>query len=514
MAQLLLEKELQKYFGYPTFRPGQKEIIQDVLEGTDVLGVLPTGSGKSVCYQLPAMLLEGLTIVVSPLISLMIDQVKQLRAMRVPGVTTLNSFMDVRQRQQVLKNLHRYKLLYVSPELLTHPATVAHFKNVRVSLFVIDEAHCISQWGHEFRPDYLKLSTVLDTLEQPTTLALSATVTPEVQQDIIFSLKKPNMKKRIYPMDRPNIVLALEKVNSDEEKIEKIIRLLNTYTVPALIYFSSKKTAEKTAAILAKAFSDRHVTFYHGGMEQTDRIAVQQQFMNDQLDIICCTSAFGMGINKDNIRLIIHYHLPMQKESYIQEAGRAGRDGELSLSLLLFTNQDIHIPEQLIKQELPEEETVFRVFQYMTALYNLGKPFPEDLYMENQFELNEIQWRFLKFQLEKHDMIKGNYIHLTTEKSKKAYHSILAFIRERHDWKMKKLEEMVQWVNSKSCLRESLYAEFQSSFSPPIGPCCSRCGLDWGKLPLLEKKNKVISYNDWQQQLKYILQVGEDIETE
>ncbi|WP_077299630.1 DEAD/DEAH box helicase [Virgibacillus pantothenticus] len=209
-----LKQKLTDYFGYDSFRQGQLEIIDDILTGENVLGVLPTGSGKSVCYQLPAMLLDGITIVVSPLISLMMDQVKQLKAKRWKRVTAINSFMDRKEREQVLQSLHTYQLIYVSPELLQQEMFQSRLKTLHVRLFVIDEAHCISQWGHEFRPDYMRLKQIIAHCNYPPILALSATATPKVQTDIIDSLGGLPFTKHIYPIDRTNIAFCIQKVTS------------------------------------------------------------------------------------------------------------------------------------------------------------------------------------------------------------------------------------------------------------------------------------------------------------
>src|SRR5690625_2850765 len=356
-----LNNYLLKYFNYSAFQKGQREIIEDILAGNDVLGVLQTGSGKSLCYQLPAKILPGITIVVSPLISLMIDQVRQVKAFYFKEVVALHSFLDWKEKRGILNNLHLYKLVYVSPELLQNKDILQRFRQLKVSLFVIDEAHCISQWGYDFRTDYLRLTKVIQTLNNPTILALTGTATPEVQNDIMSNLDRIDMKCHIYPMVRQNISLITHHINGGEaQKFEMLTNLVSTYHQPTIIYFSSRKMTEQTAIKLSHKLPYKNIAFYHGGMESTDRLKIQQQFMNEQLDIICCTSAFGMGINKKNIRFVIHYHMPTQIESYIQEIGRAGRDGKESVSILLYRNGDEQLPYQIIENELPtEQEIVF-----------------------------------------------------------------------------------------------------------------------------------------------------------
>jgi ATP-dependent DNA helicase RecQ len=505
-----LENELKKRFNYPSFRTGQKQMIQDVLNGEDVLGVLPTGSGKSICYQLPAMLMKGVTIVVSPLISLMLDQVKQLRANHFKQVIALNSFLDPIERKRAIDQLHTYKMIYLSPELLQQEFILQKLEQLHVSLFVIDEAHCISQWGHEFRPDYLKLDQVIYRLDNPTTLALSATCPPHVQENIIQALNKQNMKKHIYPMDRTNITFSIEHVTDDNEKMDHIYHLLKTYQVPTLIYFNNRKTAEECVGRLVKKLPERRIAFYHGGMEPMDRIIIQQQFMNSQLDVICCTNAFGMGINKRDIRLIIHYHFPLQLESFIQEVGRAGRDGKQSVSLLLYSPKDVAIPNRLIQSELPSDGQVRAVIHFLRNEWKKNhKIHLDDSQIIKLFQMNETQWRFLYYQLEKHDMIKGNRIVYDEYNWKQAFLSIQAKREERFQYKKNKLFEMMGWINQTGCLRKHLYKGFQSGYSEPTGPCCSNCGFSWDEWKPEEKTRYHEMNGTWQNKLKNILLDGE-----
>ncbi|WP_404452877.1 RecQ family ATP-dependent DNA helicase [Virgibacillus necropolis] len=507
-SSLTLEHELKKHFGLVKFRTGQKEIIDDVMQGKDVLGILPTGMGKSLCYQLPAKLFNGTTIVVSPLISLMIDQVKQLKASNFKEVIALNSFIDPTERKTLYHYLADYKLIYVSPELMQQDELLDHVKQLEVSLLVIDEAHCISQWGHDFRPDYLRLSEVVLELNNPSILALSATATQGIQHDIKKILRSPEMIDHIYPMDRENIVFSIEKVANDNEKNEKIKQLFTRIRVPTIIYFSSRIATEQVTAFLLNQHSSLRVAFYHGGMDTMDRISVQQQFMNNQLDVICCTSAFGMGINKKDIRLIIHYHLPLQLESFIQEVGRAGRDGEESVSLLLYSEHDYYLPVNLVKKELPQENDLKFVFQQLYGLYKQNKRLPYNIdQLEQLFHISEIQWRFLHYQFENRGMIKGNQIVYQKEKWKHSFISIHNFINERLIMKEQKLREMIAWIKSDRCLREQLYKGFQSDYTVPQASCCSNCGFnlsDWNIQELIIEP----SHHSWEDKLQALFTIG------
>ncbi|GAA0458767.1 RecQ family ATP-dependent DNA helicase [Alkalibacillus silvisoli] len=476
-----LEEELKRYFNYETFRVGQKEIITSVLDGSHTLATLPTGSGKSITYQLPALISSGITVVVSPLISLMFDQVKILKAKGIKRVAALNSLMSYEQKQQILNHLKHFKLLYCSPEMLQQEWLINRLKSINVSYLVIDEAHCISQWGHEFRTDYLKLHSIYKQLDEPTVLALSATATPEVQVDIVGHLQI-NMNKIIYPVDRPNITLATKKVEHQNEKEEYLIHLVENNRVPTMVYFSSRQVSEEVYQKLQAYFPDRRVACYHGGMEQDERLLIQQQFMYDQLDVICCTSAFGMGVDKSNIRLVVHYHMPSTLESYIQEMGRAGRDGKHSLAVLIYQLGDETIPFQLINSELPNDLEI-ETFLQSNRNEELIDP------------LTETKTKFLNFQLERNK---------TTETSEIA--SSIKNVRDhRLEVKKQNIFKMLHWIHTKGCRRESLYQSFQDGVENPINFCCDYCDFNlnqWSFLTSEEQKLNVLY--DWEKRLNAI----------
>ncbi|WP_345239087.1 RecQ family ATP-dependent DNA helicase [Pontibacillus salipaludis] len=505
-----LEKLLYHNFGYEQFREGQREIIEDLLKGNDVLGILPTGTGKSMCYQLPALVLEGTVIVVSPLISLMVDQVKQLKQQGMKRVVAVNSFLNPQQKQQVYTHIDQYKLVYCSPEMLQNEQFLQVLKEkVSVSLLVVDEAHCISQWGHEFRTDYLKLDETLKQLKEPTVLALSATAPVHVQDDILKQVDRPEMRKHIYPMDRENIAFSVEHVTGMEEKIQRLADILNTHSVPTMIYFSSRQWTEKAAHELSQRVQDLRIAYYHGGMDQMDRLLIQQQFMNNQLDVICCTSAFGMGVNKGNIRLVVHAHIPSQVESFLQEIGRAGRDGFQSVSLTLYSPGDGEIPKRFIETELPSEEMVSNAMRYLQSLSSKGMCIPdrtEDI--EETLQLSEVQWRFLSYQFEKHGLIKGKNILKHQIGWEDAYNSILRFIHERTMIKQNKLAELLHWVHSENCLRSSLYRSFQTSLKEPTGFCCDRCDFAfdlWETNNNIDQRTEMLN---WEEELQRIFLQG------
>ncbi|WP_204497399.1 RecQ family ATP-dependent DNA helicase [Aquibacillus albus] len=502
---MLLEDELKKHFGFSSFRTGQREIISDILNNKDVLGVLPTGSGKSLCYQLPARIIDGSVIVVSPLISLMVDQVKQLIASGFKDVVAINSFLSFSEKELAYKQIDSYKLIYVSPEMLQNKRFVKLLSTIKIGLFVIDEAHCISQWGHEFRPDYLKLDFIIKALNNPTVLALTATATPSVQADILNQLQCKSMKKHIHSMDRNNITFAVEAFDNIDKKIDFLVKVLAKYPVPTMVYFSSRNWTERVSSILESRLSNRSIAFYHGGMDQTERLLVQQQFMNGQLDIICCTSAFGMGINKKDVRLIIHFHLPTQVESFIQEVGRAGRDGESSVSLVLAAPNDDKLSKLLIERELPTHDQVKELCYYLNS--QQGNIINEEFLIE-LFQLTEIQWRFLRYQLEKHDMIIDSKIMSRNKEVEVIIDEINRFILLRNRYKYEKFAELENWVTIKNCRRKGLFSSFQKYIDEPKFYCCDKCDfniLEWK--PILKEKN--VQSLDWKEKLKELFLQGE-----
>lgn len=479
-----IRRSLKEYFGYESFRPGQESVIRDVLAGESVIGVLPTGSGKSICYQLPALLSLGLTLVISPLVSLMLDQVKELKSIRFPQVTALHSLVGKSERAMILENLADYKLLYISPELLQNKVIMQYLQMVQIDRLVIDEAHCISQWGHEFRPDYLRIADVHKQLEYPPVLALSATATDAVREDIRNILNLENIKEHIYPMDRKNISLTVHKIATGHEaKLKNINHYIKNFRVPTIIFFSNRQLTEDVAEELSSAYPNRRVAYYHGQMEHMDRILIQQQFINDQIDIICCTSAFGMGINKPNIRLVIHYHVSQDLESFIQEIGRAGRDDEKSASVVLYSDEDIERNIHLLKNDLITSNQLKTVFSMLQSLASKQEKLPSsDREIETLFQLADGQWRFLFYQFEKHGMIKKDTVHYNSDLWQQAFYNIKRYMNERKEIKEAQLLKMINWLQDKKCLRQSLYKNFQDTVQKLDSFCCTNCTLnlkDW-----------------------------------
>ncbi len=358
---------LRTAFGYDNFRPGQEAAVSAVLARRDTVVVLPTGGGKSLCFQVPALLMPGLTVVVSPLISLMKDQVDALTARGLPAAF-INSTLTPGQVSDRLARVERgeIKLLYVAPERFDYGKTAERLRASGVSLLAIDEAHCISQWGHDFRPSYLRVKKVRAELGSPVTIALTATATPEVRRDITRQLALHDPETIITGFDRPNLTYYVIPVRNEADKEKRLVEILEKHDGLAVIYASTRKAVDQLTLVLGRAKIP--AAGYHAGLDDARRHEVQEAFMSEKIRAIVATNAFGMGIDKPNVRLVIHYAMPGTLEAYYQEAGRAGRDGKHSDVFLLHAFPDRFTHEFFIKGSYPERAVVEQTYGAMSKL--------------------------------------------------------------------------------------------------------------------------------------------------
>jgi ATP-dependent DNA helicase RecQ len=480
---------LRKHFGFDRFREGQQEVISTILSGKDAVVVMPTGSGKSLCYQLPAMMMTGATLIVSPLIALMKDQVDALLSRGLPA-TFINSAIPESEQHARIDALRRgeYKLVYVAPERFRSPRFNAALRSINISLFAVDEAHCVSTWGHDFRPDYLRLKNVIESLGNTCTLALTATATPYVRSDIIQQLGLKSPQTFVSGFDRPNLSIEVVHTQREREKISRIKRLAQGQSGSGIIYTSTRKAVEQVATNLQDL--GLSVAMYHAGLTDAQRIKAQDAFMSGSKQMIVATNAFGMGIDKPDIRFVVHYQMPGSIEAYYQEIGRAGRDGLASTCLLLFNYADKNTHDFFIEGSYPNARMVKEVYDVLvsTGLKRIELTAKE--IGKRMLEKNEMAINSSLYLLERAGHIERVSSGPSREQGPRKNRTIImldeppvtslrinhAEVLRRGDLERRKLREMIEFCYAERCFRAYILDYFGDRYHARECGTCGNCG--------------------------------------
>jgi len=475
-----LRTALRDLFHFDHFQPGQEEIISRVMAGEDTLAILATGAGKSLCYQLPALILPGTTIVVSPLIALMKDQIDMLHERGVQAVTALNSTLTEDQEAAAIGRIAsgEMKIVFVTPEKLEDDAFIDVLTTLTVPLFVVDEAHCISAWGHDFRPAYLNLGRVIGQLGQPTVLALTATATPAVREDILIQLGIPTVKPIVKGFDRPNLRYEVRRAESETEKLKALKELFDgDLEGTGIIYTATIKNALEVQRYLHDSLN-LPAAVYHSKLQKHDRIAVHELFMDEAIRAVVATNAFGLGIDKPNIRFVVHYDLPGSVEAYTQEAGRAGRDGNLSRCILLYRMSDTRVQNYFLTGKYPDVEEVQKVFGTLEFFGGQeGGVSLTDLRKISQLPLTKL--KVILALLKKSGFIEtsSRAKYTLTENARENREMVLnlANYETKKSYDQSKLAMMLQYAEVSSCRRRFILNYFGEEFTAPNCGACDNC---------------------------------------
>ena len=468
----VLEQIARQVFGYEELRPAQKEVLTSVLNGNDTLAIMPTGSGKSAIYQIAALRLPGPTVVISPLIALQQDQVASITDQHTVNAAVLNSTLTAKERSRVFASLKDESLefIFLAPEQFENKDTLEKIRASQPSLFVVDEAHCVSEWGHDFRPAYLHLNSVIETLGHPVVLALTATASPLVQQEIVERLGMDRPVKLVRGFDRPHIYLSAYQFSEEAEKTKHLIQAVVAEKPPGIIYVATRKAAEE----IAEQLEERKVNAvaYHAGMKTSDREDIQQRFMDGDVDVIAATTAFGMGIDKADVRFVFHHHIPGSIDAYYQEIGRAARDGAPAMAKLFYLPDDLKLQRFFTGGGQVDEETLAKLAELLEAAC---EP-PTEAQLLDYFDLSAAKLSSALDGLEKSGLIErgsdGEILAIAPETDlDKAVDQALTYQTRRKQFDKSRIEMIRGYAETTACRRNYILSYFGESVEVPCGGC-------------------------------------------
>ena len=478
--QIDIAAAAKKLLGFPSLRPGQGDAILALLEGRDVLVVQPTGSGKSAIYQIAGELMDGATVIVSPLIALQKDQADSIESERkLRDAVVLNSTQSVSEHRETMEQIEagRARYIFLAPEQLRKQETMETLERGGIVLFVVDEAHCVSQWGHDFRPDYLQISAAIEALDHPPVLAMTATASSRVREEIVQQLGMKKPKVMVQGFDRPNISLRVDSFGTEDEKLEAVLRRVAYAETPGIVYVATHKHAETLAEELKQREID--AVCYHGGMKAKDREAIQNRFMDGDARVIVATNAFGMGVDKPDIRFVYHADVSESLDSYYQEIGRAGRDGEPAEAVLFYRPGDVGSQRYKSgngKSDSTELEEVVRALLEQDGTASL-----EELVAKTSIASRKMisTLHVLEETGTVEQTVNGEFRIATEQSIEEISQAATEALEQQKELRKDRLEHMKLYAEQRSCRREALLRYFGDEYEGPCGNCdiCEAAGV-------------------------------------